>query len=220
MTEWGPSLTGPECIQLRLPGDTPVRCDDVSGKASMWSFGWKDAIYTLPANHPAYKVAEYNRNHPEAPMVYHGGSDEAPKDWKPGSDVLFANGNVPIPEHNWAWRWGGAPFEFNIIGYVPTPVEEARPATEELKECVRLSRELFSEESDTVTLKRMTEAEWFEASRDSFTSWAHSVGLIREETLLEQFEREVCLGTRIGQNERNVALAVIDWMEKRQGDKS
>lgn len=201
MIEWGPALTGPECKQLRLPGDTPVMWGDIPGTASCLMFVSEIDEYFLPANHPAYKVAEYNRKNPEAPMVYHGGSEEAPKDWTPGDDVLFGNGLVPDPRRDWAWGREGELRSFNIIGYVSTPVEET------------------VEESDTVTLKRMTQGEWHatvHGNRGGYTGWALSVGLIREETLLEQFERET--RSNLGQKTRKVAQAAIEWMEKRRGD--
>lgn len=201
MTEWGPALTGPECKQLRLPGDTPVRVKGGGNwQASLLSFNCRELAYYLPADHPAYKVAEYNRNHPDAPMVYHGGSDEAPKDWRPGDAVMFAGGAIHIGK-DWVWKNGNLSPPFQIISYVPTPVEEARPV----------------EESDTVTLKRMTEAEYMRDDHGSL-AWAKRVGLIRKETLFEQMKRE---HPDCSQWYGETAVKnTIEWMGKRQGDKS
>lgn len=166
MTEWGPSLTGPECIQLRLPDNILVCCCGVVRTASYWEYTSTSTEYALPANHPAYKVAEYNRNHPEAPMVYHGGTS-LPLDWKPGNAVLYENGGV----HSGLTdprdiKWSA------VIGYVPTPVEESR-SVDHIEICHQCSGsgvgvadticgncDGSGGESDTVTLKRMTPGEF------------------------------------------------------------
>lgn len=186
-TQWGAPLTGAQMRTLRaagLPDATPVigGRDEISRTAAQFSFNARSPYYYLPADLPAYKLLEKGcldgRN-----VALWFGSDKAPDDWLECSDVLFRNGVVPLPSKKWTWahrdHFG------DIIAYI-------RKA-ENREETVR-ARQSFD---DTVTIAKMTEAEWelrvnsygmlFEDMRDIFCD----LGLIKlEPTREERFTQE------------------------------
>lgn len=159
---------------------------------AMYVSGWERSIdfICLPADHPYYAVQRYNEEH-GTNFTYWPGGDAAPDDWD-GGEVLLSDpiGVHPLKE-NMAWMRESGMYR-PVIGYT----KRAEP----------------SEETDTdyVRVKRMTEAEWEAADRPFSIVWAKSVGIIREETLLEKFERET------GYVRSEAVDAAIEWMERRK----
>lgn len=221
--EWGTALTGSECKALSLPSDTQVRqfVDDPHYReqirtADYFCFGSTERDYYLPAGHVGYLVVKYNNDHPfEEPFKVWEGK-YAISSFPPQTlvTVLLRSGEVSKDRvHSYEWTHTGNPDD--IVGYrveKPELVDLAPAASD----------------PEIVTLRRMTEDGWADyfsernAIGDSslhsslypgFICAIRELGLIREETLFEKFEREM------GPMDENAALgakAAIEWVEERQ----
>lgn len=114
--EWGPPLTGEEMKALkgRIDPAVLVRPNAWKGGFSyrVWSFSGE--FYHLPANHPYYKVREYNQRH-GTNLVLHDGSDKVPDDWD--GDLIMTRGGSVFKDWVTFGSWGGA------IAYTPKPKE-------------------------------------------------------------------------------------------------
>lgn len=118
----------------------------------------------------------------ERGFTYWPGGDSAPNDWD-GGHVFLENGNMcPQPG---TWKHG---VDRNIIGY-------------------RKRTEAAEDNGDYVRVKRMTVSEYQRDDNGSL-SWARRVGIIREETPLEQFEREF---GALNHESRHAVSAFIAW---------
>lgn len=119
--EWGPPLTGEEMKALKGRIDPSVWLLNGLGYTAQYgpwhnsnvfdlSLGW-----SLPANHPYYKVREYNQKH-GTNLVLHDGSGKEPKDWDEDGRCLYRDGGV------W-WIDTGPEGWAEIIAYTPKPKE-------------------------------------------------------------------------------------------------
>lgn len=173
--KWGRPLSGKECLSLELPGETPVRRHDIKTKAKVLDFRTPRTPYHLPADHPGYTILDHNAKAASiAPMKPWWGRDEAPGDYD--GQCMLRSGYV-FEESNAAFlRWTRKDSSDDIIAYRPRTEPAAEP--------------------DTVTIKRMTEAEavceWNMHGTGSRTSWLDTCrhfGIIRPEpTALERFK--------------------------------
>lgn len=176
--KWGEPLTGPEMKALKLPGDTPVSYRDEHGEYRYLSFFDLNASYRLRADHPYYTVKRYNAEHGTDFVLWLGG-ENAPDDWD-GGRTLVRNGcvnNFMFWSHPWNAPNGHVRDDYDIIGYTRKAESVAANV-----------------DSDTVTLKRMTEAEFMaEINRMGDVKWwAMANDLIREETREERFWKSQC----------------------------
>lgn len=146
---WGPAIPTPNGRPSWLPETERVvdletaagwRYSERGTTASpcQWAWGVIRAI-RLPADHAYYVVQRYNQEH-GTDLVYWPGGDNPPEDWD-GLGRLYVNSSFcddDWPKHN-SMRWNREGTCGDIIGYrrAAAPVEE----------------------TDTVTLPRMTESE-------------------------------------------------------------
>lgn len=173
-----------------------------AGSTSVWPI---IGAIRLPADHFAYTVFAWNEAHPdEQPFIPWGGGDDAPGDWD-GGEALCEDPIGPFKPYNkFFWETDSKYFR-KVIGYR----KRAEPA-----------QEAPAEGDDHVRLKKMTvtEAEtWIHANSyyENRSQIIHALGalnIIRDETLLEMFEREV---TGTSDTWLSGAKAAIEWMEKR-----
>lgn len=70
------------------------------------------------------------------------------------------------------------------------------------------------DDGDYVRVKQMTARE-YQTNDTGSLGWAKRVGLIREETLLEQFERDNLEYPLITDEEKSAVKRAIEWMESR-----
>lgn len=126
-SEWGEQLTGPEIKALGLPGDTPVRFKGVIYTVSDWTLNHPMEFYRLPADHPAYNVHHYNKEH-GTNFVYWAGGDEAPDDWNESYGVIIRNGQQIWPKVN--VDWNHIQTDRDIIGYTKKPQLVTEEASE------------------------------------------------------------------------------------------
>lgn len=189
-TKWGKALTGPEMKALGLPDDTPVRHNKDVYLTRAFAFVDFCASYHLPKNHPAYTVHETNKR-TGSRFVFHAGGDE-PDDWDRG-DVLV-NDTHPrtidgpaIDKYNWSYKYHRA----KIIGYTRKGI---------------VSETLVDDtQADTLTIKRMTEAERTRLYPHLDLNTLKDLRLIREETHEEHFTRET------GHAVTDAVAAALNW---------
>lgn len=177
-TKWGKALTGPEMKALGLPDDTPVSYRDrnhLPGEtASYWDFEGDDP-YFLPENHPAYTVHETNKRTGSRFKFHAGGS-------KPDGEivrVLYRSGVVGNERSWWDWRDSQA----DIIGY-ELAVDVSETPVDDHQSDLSLADDT---QADTVTIKRMTEAERTRLYPHPDLNTLKDLRLIREETREERF---------------------------------
>jgi len=183
---WGPAIPTPNGRPSWLPETERVvdletaagwRCSERGATAAPSQWLWDVITHIrLPADHPYYIVQRYNQEH-GTDLVYWPGGDNPPEDWD-GLGRLYVNSSFcddDWPKHN-SMRWNREGTCGDIIGYrrAAAPVEE----------------------TDTVTLPRMTEREaqhWVE--NNTYIEWHKYIlhafkqlGLIKPEpTRLERF---------------------------------
>ena len=180
--KWGEPLTGPEMKALNLPRDTPVRCINTQSASQFLNFMYHGPLYRLPADHPYYTVKRHNTEHGTHLVLWLGG-ENAPDDWDRG--VLFRNGQASNLAP-WCWRNTGYPGD--IIGYI-RKAEYGRVHTDGSRSG---GQPVSTPDPDTVTIKRMTEAEAREHFPKTDAVLAMRIlGLIREETREERFKKAV-----------------------------
>lgn len=184
--KWGRPLTGEQMLWARLPtGDLSFR-EDLSG-----------GYIRLPADHIAYKVLDHNEKHGTS-FVPHYGGDSAPDDYDSTKEVLFANGDTACNGNGFKWQHSmgggniiaynrkvGAVIDFSDDGPIPnTKITLDSDGRITGFECV-------SQQSETITITKMTEAEarkqWGTlVNSDSFISELHALGLIKPEPTREE----------------------------------
>lgn len=74
--------------------------------------------------------------------------------------------------------------------------------------------ETAEDDGDYVRVKRMTARE-YQTNDTGSLGWAKRIGIIREETLLEQFERDNPEYPLITDEEKSAVKRAIEWMESR-----
>lgn len=140
----------------------------------------------LPADHPYYAVAKHNAEN-GTNFTYWPGGDEAPGDYD--GSVMFRDGaSDGYPDED-MWRWDHSGRGDDIIGYTrkSEPIED---------------------DSDYVRVKRMTVDEWLRLwDQSGREELGRHLGIIKEETQLEKYEREHGLSD----SERGVIEAFIEW---------
>lgn len=147
-----------------------------------WAYDIIDLI-RLPASHPYYTVQKYNAEN-GTDFTYWPGGESAPMDWD-GGEVLLLDPIGTIPRIRSDKQWTTTPGIYRrVIGYR----RKAEPVA-------------------TITLPRITRAEAYE---DGFDIVAlERLGLLKEESLLERFEREQ--GWLSG-DERDLIAKYQEWV--------
>lgn len=151
--------------------------------------GWKEGFQIkLPADHAYYLATSRG-------FTYWPGGESAPDDWD-GGECLARCGDMIQPVH-WCHPWNATDPGAGVSG----PVE----AYDVIGYRKRAEAEEYND--DYVRVKRMTLAEY---QRDDHGScaWARRVGIIRDETPLEQFEREF---GALNHESRHAVKAFIAW---------
>lgn len=106
-----------------------------------------------PADHIAYQVLDHNEAHGTSFVPWYGG-DSAPEDWD-GGLVLWREGRSSLGAANWRVGQGtDSPKGSDIIGYTVLVDVTKAPTDEHQKDLL-----LMNERQDTVTIRRMTEAD-------------------------------------------------------------
>jgi len=119
----------------------------------------------LPADHFAYLAIAKGFTPWGGQTTKRMEAGPAPHDWDAG-EVLYRNGKIDDCDDDWSWGDG----DCDIIGY--------RRRSEQLA-------------GDTVTIARMTEAQWWAKWHAHGTSsLGHSLGIIREPTEAERIAAE------------------------------
>lgn len=121
---------------------------------------------------------------------------------------MFANGSENNLKENWDWQhtlYKGKPAGYSIIGYRKKPV--LTPASDDAFDVSKFA-----------LVQKMTEAEFqnrFSGGSLTPLEVGRELGIIRKETLLEQFELEHP-NIVVGPVSRVVAQAAIEWMENKK----
>ena len=115
-------------------------------------------------------------------FTYWPGGENAPDDWD-GGEVLLRDHDGLCPPAGIV-TWERLEYSSDIIGY-------------------RKRAEPVQNDDDYVRVKRMTRDEY-----DGSISWARRVGIIREETAIEQFERGF---GALNHESRHAVNAFIEW---------
>lgn len=139
----------------------------------------------LPADHPYYLATSNG-------FTYWPGGESAPVDWD-GGEVLYGGG-LPAKFHGF-WKRDDPVDGVEVIGYrrkAEPVVNEAWP-------------DAFK--SGTITVSQITRAEAYEDGLDIAT--LERLGLLKEETLLERFERE---HGGLDNNQRDIVAAYQKWV--------
>lgn len=166
-----------------------------------WSYYIISAI-RLPDDHPYYLATSKG-------FTYWPGGESAPDDWD-GGYVLLRNGY----SEGYGLIWYHYQSEADIIGYrrKAAPNAETIAAIDEIQAGDLASfdaiADLMDDLNDQVKIAKVTRAEAYEDGLDIPT--LEKLGLLKEETLLEKFERE---HGGLDNNQRDIVEAFINWQE-------
>lgn len=133
--EWGEPLTVSEVKALGLPGETPVKGTWEVRLLNEWRLDNIWQFYQLPADHPAYIIHRYNKEH-GTNFVYWAGGDEAPDDWDLSKPMIFRDGTTETVGERCTYahlyRWDVVNSR-DIIGYTKKPQLVTEEASEPLQ---------------------------------------------------------------------------------------
>lgn len=188
MTEWGPEIevngVRPEWLDSNFLYRPASGVTRCYGPVCGYS-GWAHVgAIRLPADHWAYTAIN-------AGFVPWAGGESAPDDWDGDKEgVLYRDGKTI---GRFPYNWRNSNDGPDIIGY-------------------RKRADTAEDDGDYVRVKRMTARE-YQTNDTGSLGWARRAGIIREETLLEQFERDH--PKPMSERTRRHVREALEWMEAR-----